>query len=131
MTKLLVRRISDRYELRFRLPLAIADDSEPEPDAAIVPAGDYDQAHPTTALLVIEVADSSLARDRRKAGLYAAAGIPECWIVDLTARVVEVYSAPSPGGYASQRTAAPGEVLRAIAVPELELAVTERMQPTA
>jgi len=50
----------------------------PEPDAAIVPAGDYDHAHPTTALLVIEVADSSLARDRRKAGLYAAAGIPEC-----------------------------------------------------
>jgi len=125
MTKLLVRRISDRYELRFRLPLAIADDSEPEPDAAIVPAGDYDQAHPTTALLVIEVADSSLARDRRKAGLYAAAGIPECWIVDLTARVVEVYSAPSAGGYASQRTAALGEVLRAIAVPELELAVAE------
>ena len=58
------------------------DDSEPEPDAAIVPAGDYDHAHPTTALLVIEIADSSLARDRRKAGLYAAAGIPECWIVD-------------------------------------------------
>ena len=76
-------------------------------------------------MLVIEVADSSLARDRRKAGLYAAAGIPECWIVDLTARVVEVYSAPSAGGYASQRTAALGEVLRAIAVPELELAVAE------
>ena len=47
------------------------------------------------------------------------------WIIDLTARVVEVYSAPSSSGYASQRTAAPGEVLRAIAVPELELAITE------
>jgi len=68
-----------------------------------------------------------LVRDRRKAGLYAAAGIPECWIVDLTARAVEVYSAPSLSGYASQRIAAPGEVLRAISVPELELAITELM----
>jgi Uma2 family endonuclease len=56
---------------------------------------------------------------------------PECWIVDLTARVVEVYSGPSSGGYASQRTAAPGEVLRAIAVPELELAITDLLPPTA
>jgi Uma2 family endonuclease len=125
LTKLLFRRLADRYELRFQLPLAIADDSEPEPDVAIVEAGDYDRAHPTTALLVIEVADSSLARDRRKAALYAAAGIPECWIVDLTARVVEIYSAPSASGYAAQRTANAGEVLRAIAVPELELAIGE------
>ncbi|HEX4420785.1 MAG TPA: Uma2 family endonuclease [Kofleriaceae bacterium] len=125
LTKLLVRRTSDRYELRFQLPLAIADDSEPEPDVAIVAAGDYRHAHPTTALLVIEIADSSLARDRRKAALYAAAGIPECWIVDLTARVVEVSSAPSASGYAVQRIAAVGEALRPIAVPELELAITE------
>jgi Uma2 family endonuclease len=61
--------------------------------------------------------------------LYAAAGIPECWIVDLGARVVEVYSAPGSSGYAAQRTALPGEVLSAIAVPELELAITELMIP--
>lgn len=71
----------------------------------------------------------ALARDRRKAALYAAAGIPECWIVDLTARVVEVCSAPSSSGYAAQRTAVPGEVLCAIAVPELKLAITELMLP--
>lgn len=117
LTTLLVQRLAGRYALRFQLPLAIADDSEPEPDAAIVAAGDYRQAHPTTALLVIEIADSSLARDRRKAALYAAAGIPECWIVDLTAQVVEIYSAPSASGYAARRTAAASEVLRPIAVP--------------
>jgi Uma2 family endonuclease len=127
LTKLLVRRLSDRYELRFQLPLAIADDSEPEPDAAIVAPGDYRRAHPTTALLVIEIADSSLARDRRKATLYAAAGIPECWIVDLGARVVELYSAPSTSGYTVQRTAAADEVLRSVAVPELELAIPDLM----
>jgi Uma2 family endonuclease len=125
LTKLLVRRLGDSFELRFQLPLAIADDSEPEPDVAIVAAGDYERAHPTTALLVIEVADSSLARDRRKAALCAAAGIPECWIIDLAARVVEIYSAPSATGYAAQRTATSGELLRAIAVPELALAITE------
>ena len=129
LTKLLVRRLGERYELRFQLPLAIADDSEPEPDVAIVAAGDYHRAHPTTALLVIEVADSSIARDRRKAALYAAAGIPECWIVDLTACAVEIYSAPGAIGYATQRTAVPGDVLRTVAVPELELTVAELMLP--
>jgi Uma2 family endonuclease len=96
---------------------------------AIVAAGDYDRSHPTSALLVIEVADSSLARDRDKAAWYAAAGIPEYWIVDLTGRVVEVYSAPSSSGYDARRTAVPGEVLCAIAVPELELAINELMPP--
>ncbi len=75
------------------------------------------------------VSAPSLRPADRKAGLYAAAGIPDCWIVDLTARVVEVYSAPCSGGYASQRTAAPGEVMRAIAVPEL--AIAELMPPAA
>jgi Uma2 family endonuclease len=129
LTKLLVRQFSDIYELRFQLPLAVSDSSEPEPDVAIVAAGDYRRAHPTTALLVIEVADSSLARDRGKAILYAGAGIPEYWIVDLTSRVVEVYSAPSSSGYATQWTAAHSEVLCAIAVPELKLAIAELMLP--
>jgi Uma2 family endonuclease len=130
LTKLLVRRLADTYELRFQLPLAIAEDSEPEPDVAIVAAGDYQRAHPTTALLVIEVADSSLARDRRKAALYAAAGIPECWIIDLAARVVEVYRAPSASGYTAQRTVMLGEVLSPLAVPELALAISELMPAT-
>ena len=78
------RALPPGFEVRTHSPLAVSDDSEPEPDVAVVSAGDYSTRHPQTALLVIEVADSSLQKDRRvKAALYAAAGIPEFWLVDL------------------------------------------------
>jgi Uma2 family endonuclease len=83
------------------MPLALSDDSEPEPDLAVV-AGDarvYMKEHPTTALLVVEVADSSLAFDRQRKGrIYAAAAIPEYWIVNLAERVLEVYRMPAVAG---------------------------------
>jgi Uma2 family endonuclease len=62
---------------------------------------DYAHAHPQTALLVIEVADSSLRKDRGvKAALYATAGIPELWLVNLTDLTVEVHRQPTAGRYA-------------------------------
>ena len=68
-------------------------DSEPEPDVSVV-AGrreDYTE-HPKTAILLVEVSESSLAFDRHQKGeLYAEAGIPEYWIVNLIDRVLEVY----------------------------------------
>jgi Putative restriction endonuclease len=70
------------YEIRGQLPLALGEDSEPEPDLAVVTGGirDYLHHHPTTALLVVEIADSSLLHDRkRKIPLYARSGIPEAW----------------------------------------------------
>lgn len=87
-------------DVRAQLPLALSDDSEPEPDLAVVAgrARDYVREHPTTALLVVEVADSSLAFDRRRKGrIYAAAAIQEYWIVNLADRVLEVYRAPAAG----------------------------------
>jgi len=65
----------------------------PKPDTAVVGGriADYDRAHPTTALLVVEVADSSLKQDRpTKRTIYAAAGIPEYWIVNLPDDCVEI-----------------------------------------
>ena len=82
---------------RLHSPLALDDDSEPEPDVAIVTGGplEYVGAHPSTAALVIEVADSSLRLDRRlKGGLYARAGLPEYWIVNLAEGVLEVHRRP-------------------------------------
>jgi Uma2 family endonuclease len=74
--------------------------SAPEPDFALVRGkrGRFPDRHPqgSDVGLVIEVADSSLAVDRRKAEIYAAAGVPEYWIVNLQDRCVEVYGAPSP-----------------------------------
>ena len=57
------------------------------------PAESY-RDHPNTALIVVEVSDSSLGLDRRKAGLYAAAGVPEYWILNLVARRLEVHRHP-------------------------------------
>jgi Uma2 family endonuclease len=83
---------------RVQLPLALDPDSEPEPDVVVVAGGprDYRHAHPRTALLVVEVADTTLGFDReRKGSLYARAGIAEYWIVNLVEAVVEVYRDPT------------------------------------
>ena len=87
--------------LRVQLPLHVADDSVPQPDIALTGSeGDWDH-HPTTAQLVVEVAVSSHRLDRgRKAELYAAAGVPEYWVVDVPGSAVEVHRDPRPaGGY--------------------------------
>jgi Uma2 family endonuclease len=79
--------------------MAPDDVSEPEPDLAVLPgsARDFDEAHPATALLVVEVAESSVSFDRRrKSGLYARARIQEYWIVNLVRRRLEVYRDPAP-----------------------------------
>lgn len=87
------------WHARLQAPLALDEDSEPEPDVAIV-AGkhrDYLSAHPSTAALVVEVADSSLRLDRRlKTGLYARTGLQEYWIVNLVEGVLEVHRHPQP-----------------------------------
>jgi Uma2 family endonuclease len=88
--------------VRVQAPFGASDVSEPEPDIAIVANGDYLDEHPRRAYLLIEVADSSLQDDRRiKGPLYAAAGVPEYWIVDLVAGAVEVHREPGSDGYAS------------------------------
>jgi len=84
------------FYIRVQNPLRLGE-SEPIPDIAIVPGkpSDYRQQHPTTALLVIEIADTSLEYDRtEKMSLYASAGIPEYWIVNLSERCLEVYREP-------------------------------------
>jgi Uma2 family endonuclease len=85
------------WHTRLHSPLALGEHSEPEPDVAVV-AGepeDYMAAHPSTAALVVEVADSSLRLDRRfKAAVYARAGLREYWIVNLVDRVLEVSREP-------------------------------------
>jgi Uma2 family endonuclease len=76
--------------------------SEPEPDVTVVRGGprDYLLRHPSGSdiALIVEVADSSLARDRAKARIYAAAGVPLYWIVNLNDDCVEVYTQPEVAG---------------------------------
>ncbi len=102
--------------LRSQQPISIPPRDEPEPDAAIVRGTieDYGTCHPRPAdvLCVIEVADSSLPRDRGyKLQLYATAGIPMYAIVNLIDRVIEVYEKPADaasGGYAEMRKLSAG-----------------------
>ena len=86
------------WSVRVQDPIALDDESEPEPDVAVavgVPR-DYLAEHPTHPALVVEVAESSLAFDRRhKGGLYARAGLPDYWIVNLVDRRLEVYRTPA------------------------------------
>ncbi|MCG8584572.1 MAG: Uma2 family endonuclease [Pirellulales bacterium] len=85
------------------------DDSEPEPDLAVVrgAARDYPNHHPSPrdTTVVVEVADSSLKRDRDKARIYARAGIPVYWIVNLVDNRIEVYTEPVDGGAEYKQTA--------------------------
>ena len=105
-----VRRLSEwlfpaligRARISVQLPFAATEDSEPEPDIAIHPAGNYARKHPERAHTVIEVSDTSLAKDRDvKAGIYAEAKVPQYWILDLAAKCVHVFSRPRNGRYVS------------------------------
>ena len=100
--------------VRAQYPLALGAAAEPEPDIAIVPGrvDDYEEHHPEDALLVVEVADTSLAYDQdTKRRLYATHDISTYWIVNLPSSCIEVYSDPHDGDYASKHTRQRNETL--------------------
>ena len=103
-------------------PLRLDVHWEPEPDMALLhlPHGMEDIPGPDAARLVIEVADTTLAHDRRTATRYGQAEIPETWIVDLEKEVVDVYRNSTAEGYDSRSRMKPGQELTCVALPELE-----------
>ncbi len=116
------------FDVRAQMPLALGPASEPEPDVAVVPgsARDYREAHPATALLVVEVADSTLEYDReRKGTVYAAAGIADYWVVNLVDHWLEVYRDPREGQYLSTRRYLPGDHIAPLAVPASQIPVAD------
>jgi Uma2 family endonuclease len=111
--------------LRVQLPLEVRPDSEPEPDLAIVEEPALSGRHPRTAALVIEVAVSSQPIDRNvKARLYARAGIPTYWLIDVPARAVEVRTRPGEQGYVGVKTYRLGETVPCPldGMPDLDIA---------
>jgi Uma2 family endonuclease len=121
--------------VRAQMPVALDDESAPEPDLAVVPGAraDYRDAHPARPVLAVEVAESSLDLDRHQKGsLYARAGIRDYWIVNLVDRVVEVYrdpgvdpSAPYGWRYRSEGTFAPPAVIVPLALPASRVRVAD------
>lgn len=108
--------------------------SVPEPDVMVVPGtrADYLHRHPSAAHLVVEVSDTTLVQDRlTKAGVYAAAGVPEYWIVSRRGDLVLVSTTPVPADrrYASVRIARRGETVTLAAFPDVTLAVDDLLPP--
>lgn len=116
-------------------PVSLDEESEPEPDLAVVPGRptDYRHAHPARPVLVIEVAESSVASDRiHKGSLYARAEIQDYWIVNLIDRVLEIYRDPGPAPsapygwrYRSVIRLAPPATASPLAFPARQLAVAD------
>ena len=123
------------WTVRLQAPVALDEESEPEPDLVVVPGrpADYRAAHPEHPVLAIEVAESSLAFDREQKGsLYARAGIEDYWIVNLVDRVLEVYRDPEPDAsaaygwrYGSVIALAPPAVVVPVAFPASRIAVAD------
>ena len=123
------------WTVRTQMPVDLDEESEPEPDLAVVPGNPEAQPvrHPARLALIVEVAESSLAGDRRdKGSLYARAGLADYWIVSLVDRCVEVYRAPvsdpaAPYGwrYASVTMLRPGETVSPLAAPGARIPIAD------
>lgn len=111
---------------RVQHPLAVDPDAEPEPDVAAVRGGPRDHLadHPREALLIVEVAESSLAFDQaEKARLYARAGVGDYWIVNLIDRRVEVHRNPGADGYRSVSVLTAADEVSPLAAPSSRIPV--------
>lgn len=123
-------RVRGRAIIRVQNPIRLSEYSEPQPDLALLqPRSDfYAQAHPEpeNVLLVVEVAETSADSDRSvKVPLYARAGVPEVWLVDLAGECIESYRKPSPKGYGEVRRMWRGEHFSPQAFPDVKLAVDD------
>jgi Uma2 family endonuclease len=136
LTDEVVRRaFGPGFVVRSQHPLNLGLTIEPEPDIAVVPgpARVYVNAHPTTALLVMEVSDTTLVYDRTdKASLYARAGIRDYWVVNVLEEVVEVFREPQLQantafgyGYAQHTRHGRGETLTSLAAPGVTIRVED------
>ncbi len=125
LTQRLIRGLDESYEVRPACPFAADDYSEPEPDLAVRKQDDR-RDHPDELLLVIEISDSSLRKDRGlKQAIYAASAVPEYWIFDVQHDLVEVYTRPRGEAYEQLQTLRAGDVLRPTQIPELAIAIDE------
>lgn len=121
--------LAGRALVRIQSPFVAKDESEPEPDVAVVPVDDV-FSHPDRAFLVIEVSATSQAKDRGpKAALYASAGVPEFWLVDVLHRRVERYRRPVDDRYVESSLHGLDETLALAAFPDVEVALARIFAP--
>jgi Uma2 family endonuclease len=129
IARMLNRALGDELEVRTHASHAAGEDSMPEPDVVVVAAEPWGTP-PSRTFLVVEVSHTSLRKDRRvKTSIYAEAGFPEYWIVDLAGRAVEVYTQPRDGEYQRMVRIGDDGVLRPAAFPEVAIPVAEIVPP--
>lgn len=134
LTHRLITALGDRAVVHVQNPTIVDRRSEPEPDLMLLrPRADfYGTAHPTPedALLVVEVAHTSLAHDqRRKLPLYARTGVREVWIVNRQADAVDVFRGPSPRGYQDHVRHGRGQDVAPAAFPDVRLPASDILGP--
>jgi Uma2 family endonuclease len=124
--EMLLRSLDESFDVRSHSPFAAAEDSEPEPDVSVSRKLKRRKYHPRRALLLVEVAEISLRKDRDiKASIYAENGAPEYWIVDVEAKCVHVYSRPRAGIYTQVVQVKKSGFLRPTELPGVKLSVTK------
>lgn len=134
LNRIFSRAVGDDGIVSVQNPTILSDITEPQPDLLVLRPRDdlYRTTHPRPddVLLLVEVADSSIAYDRSvKAPLYARAGIAEYWLVDLRSRVLEVHREPTPEGYVQVLEMAPGTSVAPVAFPDVGIDVGEILGP--
>ena len=132
LNRLFQKRVGTSALVSVQTPIRLDDVSEPEPDLALLAPRDDDYAarhpRPDDIFLVVEVADTSLAFDRDvKLPLYADAGIPEVWLVDLASNEVHAFRRLESDRYAEHETVGPGEAIRVTELPSLSPVSTDEV----
>ena len=129
LTRLLVLTVGERGIVAVGNPVRLTRHSEPQPDFSVLrPRADYQTRgpRPEDVMLAVEVSDTTLRRDRRvKLALYAAAGIPEFWIVNLEANEIEIYRSPAGDIYASVERKRSGDSATIATLPGVTIAVSQ------
>lgn len=130
LTELFILHLASKVIVRAQNPIQLSNDSEPQPDLAILRRRDnfYSTGHPKPEdiFLVIEVSDTTVEFDREvKIPLYAQEGISIVWLVDLNAEVVEVFQQPTPNGYQHIQQFYRGQTLTLPAFPEIQFTVDQ------
>lgn len=131
--KIIGRKLGDKVIFSSQDPIRLNDFSEPEPDIALIkpPLEKYDLSHPTPAdiFLLMEIAESSIVKDRNKATTYARNGIPQYLLLNLNTNEIEDYREPAEDGYRFKQTYTENESFNLAAFPEVEINVTDLLPP--
>lgn len=131
--KIIKKKLGENIIISAQDPIRLDDFTEPEPDIALIkpPLERYDLRHPLAkdVHLLVEIAESSIVKDRRKASNYGKNGIPQYLILNLNTNEIEDYREPSSDGYRFKRTYTENESFNLVAFPEVEIKVSDLLPP--